>query len=71
MSFRFQNADFTPSMEALRPQIKALVTSCEQILTSESLKQFLILVLQVGNFLNSVSNDIPIVTQMIRGRQTG
>ncbi|XP_043197273.1 inverted formin-2-like isoform X2 [Amphibalanus amphitrite] len=48
-------ADFKPSMDSLRPQIKALVTSCEQILTSESLKQFLILVLQVGNFLNSGS----------------
>ncbi|XP_037086329.1 inverted formin-2-like [Pollicipes pollicipes] len=49
------DADFAPSMESLRPQFKALITSCEQILTSDSLKQFLILVLQVGNFLNSGS----------------
>lgn len=48
-------AEFQGSVDVITPRVKAFVTSCEGIIESQSLRQFLRFVLQTGNFINSVS----------------
>lgn len=49
-----QMEEFTPSIEALRPQVANYIGVCQEILTNRSLKEFLKLILITGNFINSV-----------------
>lgn len=50
-----QMEEFTPSIEALRPQVANYIGVCQEILTNRSLKEFLKLILITGNFINSGS----------------
>uniref|UniRef100_T1IIN0 FH2 domain-containing protein n=1 Tax=Strigamia maritima TaxID=126957 RepID=T1IIN0_STRMM len=50
-----QREEFEPSVDALRVQLEAILTTGNDLLNNKSLKEFLALVLHTGNFLNAGS----------------
>ncbi|XP_021930222.1 formin-like protein 5, partial [Zootermopsis nevadensis] len=50
-----QREEFPTRLEELRPQLRGLVNMCDQLIKDTSLREFLTLVLQIGNCLNAGS----------------
>jgi len=48
-------SEFVGIIDELRPNLGAVITACQIITDSESLKQFLGFTLRTGNFINSVT----------------
>ena len=46
--------DFYPSMSELEPLLELILSTCQEILVNKSLQDFMAVVLQLGNVLNSV-----------------
>lgn len=49
-----QKIDFYPSMSELEPPLKLILSTCQEILVNKSLQDFMAVVLQLGNVLNTV-----------------
>lgn len=47
-----QMEELYPAADSLKPQIKMLLTTCDRILNSESIRDFFAYILTVGNFIN-------------------
>ena len=47
--------DFRVAMDSLKPNVEVMITACDKLLDSSSLKGFLRYVLHAGNFINAVS----------------
>ena len=47
--------DFRVAMDSLKPNVEVMITACDKLLHSVSLKGFLRYVLHAGNFINAVS----------------
>ncbi|XP_046647643.1 inverted formin-2-like [Daphnia pulicaria] len=47
--------DFYPSMSELEPPLKLILSTCQEILVNKSLQDFMAVVLQLGNVLNTNS----------------
>nr|KAG5685518.1 hypothetical protein BaRGS_024255 [Batillaria attramentaria] len=45
--------DFRVAMDALKPNVDVIISACEQLMDSETLKGFLRYVLHTGNFINA------------------
>lgn len=58
-----QKIDFHPSMSELEPPLKLILSTCQEILVNRSLQNFMAVVLQLGNVLNSVNDVYWIITQ--------
>ncbi|XP_023722434.1 inverted formin-2 isoform X2 [Cryptotermes secundus] len=55
MEAMLQREDFPTHVEELRPQLHGLVNMCDQLIKNTSLREFLTLILQIGNCLNAGS----------------
>lgn len=47
-------SDFNPSVEELEPPLQLILNTCRDLLANKSLQDFMAVVLQLGNFLNTV-----------------
>ncbi|XP_033103460.1 inverted formin-2-like isoform X2 [Anneissia japonica] len=45
--------DFSEKIEYLRPSLHTIHNACDDILSSETIEEFLVLILNIGNFMNS------------------
>jgi hypothetical protein len=52
-------------MEELQPQLRGLVNMCDQLTRNSSLREFLTLILQIGNCLNAVSLHLEVVMMVV------
>lgn len=52
--FVFQKMDFHPSMSELEPPLRLILNTCHDLVTNKSLQDFMAVILQLGNYLNSV-----------------
>ena len=59
-----QKIDFHPSMSELEPPLKLILNTCQEILVNRSLQNFMAVVLQLGNVLNSVHDVYWIITAL-------
>ena len=52
--FKPQKIDFHPSMAELEPPLRLILMTCHDLIANKSLQDFMAVVLQLGNYLNSV-----------------
>jgi len=51
----FQREEFPTRLEELQAQLQGLVHMCDELTHNSSLRVFLTLILQIGNYVNAVS----------------
>ena len=50
-------SEFQPSIQDLEPPMQLLLSVCRRLMSNRSLQDFLAVVLQLGNYLNAVSDQ--------------
>lgn len=48
-------SEFQSRFDVIQPEIEVIIAVCKDLLSDHTLKEFLRVVLQVGNFMNNVS----------------